>query len=494
MEGAMAMKAQATGSRAGRWVAAALVGGGAAACAVNPVTGRTQLSLVSEAQEVQLGQQSAQQVAQEIGLVPDSALQAYVQRVGGTLAAASERPNLPWTFRVVEDATPNAFALPGGYIFVTRGMMNLMTSEAELASVLGHEIGHVTAKHQVTMISRSQLAQIGVGLGSVLVPQLQSLGGLANTGLQLLFLRYSRDAERQADLLGFRYALGQRYDVREMAHVFESLQRVEAAQQAKTGRSPLPTYMASHPGEPARIADVERRAAAVPAGSATRVESATYLPRLNGLIYGENPRQGYFQQNLFLHPDLRFHMSFPQGWQTQNLPQAVTGVSQRQDAIVQLTLAQQSRSADEAARRFFSAQGVQAGQGGQTTVNGLPAVVVYFQAQTQQGIVGGMVGFIEYGGNVYQLLAYSPAQLFQQYEGLFRQVIGSFGPETAPAVLNVRPNRVSIVRVPQAMTLAEFQRRYPSSIPIEELAIINQVQGPTATLPAGAMVKRIVRQ
>jgi predicted Zn-dependent protease len=488
------MKERTTGSRAGRWVAAALIGGGAAACAVNPVTGRSQLSLVSEAQEIQLGQQSAVQVSQEIGLVPDSSLQAYVQRVGGTLAAASERPNLPWTFRVVDDATPNAFALPGGYVFVTRGMMDLMTSEAELATVLGHEIGHVTAKHQVTMISRAQLAQVGLGLGSVLVPQIASLGGLANTGLQLLFLRYSRDAERQADLLGFRYALGQHYDVREMGHVFEALQRVEEAERTRTGRSPLPTYMQSHPSEPARIADVERRAAQVPAGTATRVESAPYLQRLNGLIYGENPRQGYFQGSLFLHPDLRFRVTFPQGWQTQNLPQAVTAVSQRQDAIVQLTLAQQSRTADEAARRFFSQQGVQAGQGGQTTVNGLPAVVVYFQAQTQQGIVGGMVGFIEHGGNVYQVLGYSPAQIFQQYEGLFRQVIGSFGPENSPEVLNVRPNRLSIVRVPQAMTLTEFQRRYPSSIPVEELAVINQVSGPSATFPAGAMVKRVVRQ
>jgi predicted Zn-dependent protease len=475
-------------------VAAALIAGGAAACAVNPVTGRTQLSLVSEAQEIQLGQQSAVQVSQEIGLVPDSSLQAYVQRVGSTLAAGSQRPNLPWTFRVVDDATPNAFALPGGYIFVTRGMMNLMTSEAELATVLGHEIGHVNARHQVTMISRAQLAQIGLGLGSILVPQLQSLGGLANTGLQLLFLRYSRDAERQADLLGFRYALAQHYDVREMGHVFEALQRVEEAERTKTGRSALPTYLASHPAEPARIADVERRAAQVPAGTATRVESAPYLQRLNGLIYGENPRQGYFEQNLFLHPDLRFHLTFPQGWQTQNLPQAVTGVSQRQDAIVQLTLAQQSRSAGEAAQRFFAQQGVQPGQGGQTTVNGLPAVVVYFQAQAQQGIVGGMAAFIEYGGNVYQLLAYTPAQLFNGYQGLFRQVISSFGPENRSDVLNVRPNHVSIVRVPQAMTLGDFNRRYPSSIPIEELAIINQVPNAAAVLPAGAMVKRVVRQ
>jgi len=488
------MQTQLTESRAGRWVAAALIAGGAAACAVNPVTGRTQLSLVSEAQEIQLGQQSAAQVAQEIGLVPDSALQAYVQRVGGTLAAASERPNLPWTFRVVDDATPNAFALPGGYIFVTRGMMDLMTSEAELASVLGHEIGLVCIKPQVTMLSRAQLAQVGLVFGSVLVPQLQNLGGLASTGLQLLFLRYSRDAERQADLLGFRYALGQHYDIREMADVFTALQRVTEAEQAKSGRSPLPSYLASHPSEPARIADVERRAAQVPAGTATRTESAAYLQRLNGLVYGENPRQGYFQQNVFLHPDLRFHLTFPQGWQTQNLPQAVTAMSQRQDAVVQLTLAQQSRSAGEAANRFFSQQGVQAGQGGQTTVNGLPAVVVYFQGQTQQGVVGGVAAFIEYGGNVYQLLGFSPAQLFNGYEGLFRQVISSFGPENRAEVLNARPNRVSIVRIPQAMTLAQFNQRYPSVISIEELAIINQVPNAAATLPAGAMVKRVVRQ
>jgi len=478
---------------AGR-VAAVLAAGGVAACAVNPVTGRNQLSLVSEGQEIQLGRQSAAQVSQEIGLVPDSALQAYVQRVGGALAAASERPNLPWTFRVVDDPTPNAFALPGGYIFVTRGLMGMIGSEAQLASVLGHEIGHVTAKHQVTMISRAQLAQLGLGLGSVLVPQLQGLQGLASTGMQLLFLRYSRDAERQADLLGFRYALGQHYDVREMARVFESLQRVEQAEQARSGRSPLPTWAASHPGEAARIQDVQRRAAQVPPGTATRVLSPEYVQRLNGLVYGENPRQGYFQQNVFLHPDLRFSFTFPAGWKTQNLPQAVIGVSQRQDAMVQLTLAQQARGADEAARAFFSQQGVQAGQGGRTTVNGLPAVVVYFQAQTQQGIVGGIVAFIEYGGNVYQVVAYTPAQLFQQYQGLFRQVVGSFAPVNDPQVLNARPNRLSIVRVPQAMTLAEFNRRYPSSIPIEELAIVNQVSGAGATLPAGTLAKRVIRQ
>jgi predicted Zn-dependent protease len=466
----------------------------AAGCATNPVTGRRQLSLVPEGQEIQMGQQAAVQVSREIGLVPDSTLQRYVQGLGATLGAASERPALPWTFRVVDDPTPNAFALPGGYIFLTRGMLALMNSEAELVTVLGHEIGHVTAKHQVTMMSRAQLAQLGLGLGTVLVPELQNLGGLASGGLQLLFLRYSRDAERQADELGFRYAVAQRYEPREMARVFQSLQRVSETERSRSGRSPLPGYLASHPGEPERIAAVQRRAAQVPAGTATRVERAAYLQRLSGMVYGENPRQGYFQQNVFLHPDLRFSIVFPADWRTQNLPQAVTGMSPRQDAVLQLSLAEQATSAEDAARRFFSQQGVQAGQGGRTTVNGLSATVVYFQAQTQQGILGGIAQFVEHNGRVYQVLAFAPGQMARQYEGVFRQALGSFSPVTDPAVLNIRPNRIRIVRVPQAMTLADFHRRYPSMIPVEELAIINQVAAPTTTIPAGTLLKQVVRE
>jgi len=132
--------------RSTRWIALSFM---VAACATNPVTGKRELSLVSEQQEIQMGQEGAQQVAQEIGLINDQALQQYVQGIGAAIAAKSERPNLPWTFRVVDDPSPNAFALPGGFIFVTRGLLGLMNNEAELASVVGHEIGHVTARHSV---------------------------------------------------------------------------------------------------------------------------------------------------------------------------------------------------------------------------------------------------------------------------------------------------------------------------------------------------------
>ncbi|HJU65660.1 MAG TPA: M48 family metallopeptidase, partial [Gemmatimonadaceae bacterium] len=392
-------------ARARRGVAVVLAAATMAGCATNPVTGRSELSLISESQEVQMGQQAAQDVARSIGLVNDEALQQYVQRIGGALAKDSERPQLPWTFRVVDDPTPNAFALPGGYIFVTRGMMNLMSSEAELASVLGHEIGHVTAKHSVSQMSRQQLAQLGLGIGMILSEDLARYGQLAGAGLQLLFLKYGRDDERQADDLGFKYALNTGYDVREMDDVFQSLQRVSA----KEGQSPLPSWLATHPYPEERIQATQARLAALdrPLTGAKTAE-AEYLQRLDGLIYGENPRNGFFSGTSFLHPDLRFKVDFPSGWQAQNTPQAVVAVSPQQDAVIQLTLAGTGSPAD-AARQFLSQQGVQPGQATQETINGLPAVASYFQAQTEQGVIRGLAVFLSHGGRTYQVMAFTPA-------------------------------------------------------------------------------------
>ncbi|HEX7240699.1 MAG TPA: M48 family metalloprotease [Longimicrobiaceae bacterium] len=467
---------------------AVLCAGALAGCATNPVTGQRQLALVSEAQEVQMGREAAQQVEGSIGLVQDAALQDYVHRIGTRLAARSQRPALPWTFRVVDDPTPNAFALPGGYIFVTRGLMTLMNDEAELAAVLGHEIGHVTARHQVTQISRAQLAQLGVGVGSILFPgAAQQLGGLASGGLQLLFLRYGRDAERQADALGFDYALSESYDVRQMPDVFAALGRVGETE----GRSPLPSWLATHPGPEERIQAVRARLAATALPATLVAQRPQYLQRVDGLVYGENPRAGFFRDGVFLHPDLRFRMAFPQGWRTQNTPESVTAVSPQQDAVVQLTLAGRA-GADAGARQFFAQQGLQPGQVGRETLNGLPAVVGYFRAQSQQGVVDGVAAFVDYGGTTYQVVAYAPSQRFAAYDRVFRQVVGSFGQLTDPQALAVQPSRLDVVRLDRAMTLAEFARRYPSAVPLRELAVINQVEGEASTLPAGAQVKRVV--
>ena len=458
-----------------------------AACATNPVTGDRQLALVSEGQEIEIGRQVAAGAEQQLGLVDDDALQAYVQRLGIQIAHASERPDLPWTFRVVDDPTPNAFAAPGGFIFITRGLLALLRNEAELVSILGHEIGHVTARHSVAMMSRAQLAQLGLGIGSIISPTVAQFGDLAAGGLQLLFLRYGRDAERQADDLGYRYALEQGYDVREMTNVFAALQ--QSAELA--GHSQVPSWLATHPYPEERIARIERRLVDLPAVvEPRRIGQDAYMARIDGLAYGENPRNGYFEANRFLHPDLAFRLDFPRDWRTQNLAQAVVAGSPREDALVQLMLV--PGTPEEAANRFFVQEGLAAGRVMSQSVNGLPAIVGAFQAQTEQAQLAGVVTFVALEGRTYRILGYSPAPQFAGYESTFRAVGASFARLTNVEALARQPQRLSIVRVPRDITLAEFNRLNPSAIPIEELALINQLAAPQAVMPAGFHVKRII--
>ncbi|HEX5831903.1 MAG TPA: M48 family metalloprotease [Gemmatimonadaceae bacterium] len=470
---------------------AAVVGGALllAACATNPVTGRRELALVSEQQEIAMGQEGAKQVEATMGLVQDQELQQYVERIGMRLAKGSQRPNLPWRFGVIDDPTPNAFALPGGPVYITRGMLSLMENEAQLATVLGHEIGHITARHSVQQLSQQQLAQFGLGIGSILSPTVAQFGNIAAQGLQLLFLKYGRDDERESDELGFKYALAQGYDVREAGDPFRALQRMGERQSA----SGIPSWLSTHPDPGERVATAERRAAAIqPPPTNAVVNEAGYLEQLRGLVYGANPRDGFFEGGNYYHPELRFHLRFPQGWKTQDTPEAVVAVSPQQDAILQLTLAP-AKGAQQAAQQFFSQQGLQAGQVTRETVNGLPAVSGLFQAQTQQGTIQGLAVFLDYGGNTFQLLGYAPVQRFGTYESVFRGSASSFARLTDPAKLNVQPARMEIERLTQPTTLASYAARKPSAIGLEELAVINQVEDPNATLPAGTLVKRVVK-
>jgi predicted Zn-dependent protease len=178
----------------------------------------------------------------------------------------------------------------------------------------------------------------------------------------------------------------------------------------------------------------------------------------------------------------------PNGWQVQNTKQAVIAVSAQQDAMIQLTAGQGAPTA--ALQQFLGQQGIQPGQVSSSAINGLPAASGYFQAQTENGTLAGLVSYISYGGNTYQLLTYTPATQLDAYNATFQQVIGSFAPLTDPAILNVQPKKVEVIKLPSRMTLAEFNSRYPSSIPVEEVAIINGVETGT-TLAAGTEVKRV---
>ncbi|HET9383866.1 MAG TPA: M48 family metallopeptidase, partial [Gemmatimonadales bacterium] len=319
-----------------RFVALMLIAGAVAGCARNPATGQNELMLVSESQEIRMGQQYDSQVVAAIGLYPDPALQSYVQTLGARLAATSERPNLPWTFRVVDDPAVNAFAVPGGFIYVTRGILAHMTNEAQLATVLGHEIGHVTARHTAAQMSKEQLATLGLVVGSIASKQVAQYAGVASQALSVLFLKFSRDNENQADELGVRYSSRANFDSREMANVMRLLDKLSSE---SGGR--LPEWLATHPDPGNRVEHINQLVAKSQTDfTGATVNRAGFERRLDGIMFGMNPREGFFKGGVFYHPDLRFSMMFPSGWRVMNSKQAVAGQSSQQDAIIELTLSE----------------------------------------------------------------------------------------------------------------------------------------------------------
>lgn len=457
-------------------------------CYVNPATGKEQFSLYSESQEVSMGRDADPQIVASMGAYQDSSVQAYVARVGRELAAVSERPGLPWTFRVIDDPVVNAFAVPGGYIYITRGIMAHLTSEAQLAGVVGHEIGHVTARHSVTQMTKQQLLQIGVGVGVMLEPKLQKYSGLIGSGMQLLFLKFSRDDEKQADDLGLRYMIRDGNDPREMDDIFAMLQRVSGG----SGGGRIPEWMSTHPDPENRVGRIQRALDTMSINySATTVGRDQYLRTIDGLMYGQNPREGFFEGTAFYHPDMAFQFLFPEGWQTYNDKQGVIAASPEQDALVQITLASGS-SPQAAANGFFSQQGISAGAVQSTTINGLSAVGGDFQAATDQGTLAGNATFIAHSGLVFQILGYTALEGWSNYSSTVRSSIRSFARLSDQSKLSMQPMRLKIEAAPQAMTLNEFHRRYPSVVSLDEVALINQLE-PTTRLASGQLVKRVVR-
>lgn len=459
--------------------------GAVAACAVNPATGRREFSLVSEGQEIAMGQQGAESVEQSIGLYPDPELQTYVMDVGMRMAALSERPQLPWRFGVVEDAAINAFALPGGPIYFTRGILTHMNSEAEMASVMGHEIGHVTARHSAQQISRASAFQLGLGLGSAFSNTVAAFSGLASDGLGVLLLKYGRDAETQADELGFRYMTASGYDPRAMKDMFAMLGRVSE------GAGRLPTWLSTHPTPDDRLARTETRLTGTTLNYATLTRKQDeFFRRIEGLVYGENPRNGFFLGRSFHHPDLRFKFTFPDGWQLQNGTSAVAGINPSQDAILEIRLDDATNVATAMAS-FAGQNGVSVERPDDSRVNGLTAQTAEFEASSGQGRLRGRVSFLALNNRVYRVMGFATSQAYGNNRQAIVSSLASFAEERDQAMLARQPNRIRVVTLPKAMNIPEFVATFPSAIPPEQAALINGVTL-DERLAAGRKLKQVV--
>lgn len=449
-------------SLASRLFAGLLCLGLLANCAVNPATGRQNFVMMSESEEVRAGKKSNEEVLKEYGVYNDPALQRYVDEVGQRLAQKSHRGNLEYHFTVVDSPEINAFALPGGYIYITRGIMAYLNSEAELAAVLGHEIGHVTARHGVQQYSASMAASIGVTLGSILVPELR---GGAQDLLSLLgnalISGYGREHELEADRLGAEYLGRAGYDPQAMVKVVGILKNQElfdADIAREEGREPRRYHglFATHPDNDTRLKEVVGEAGRFAAAQSDD-RQGTYLARVNGLVYGSSASQGIVRGNQFLHDELGFALSFPQNWKIKNSLDKVSALSPESDVQIELQMAGQARgtTAD------FLQQNVRLDAGNQldaAPINGLPAAVL---KGTRQGRPV-EVAAINFKEKIFVLAAAgkSPAAYDRHHEAISK-AIGSFHALLESERKAAKPTRIHTLVARKDETFASLAHQSP---------------------------------
>ena len=319
-------------------------------CSRNPVTGKKEVMLMSSKQERALGEQSDPGIVASFGSYQNPTMQKFIDEKGQEMAKISHRPSLAYEFKILDSPVINAFAVPGGFVYFTRGIMAHFNNEAEFAGVLGHEIGHITARHSAKQYSKSMIAQVGLIVGIVASKEFRQFAQEAQQGVGLLFLKFGRDNESESDRLGVEYSTKIGYDAHHMANFFQTLHRMRGDGET------IPTFLSTHPDPLDRynkVHDLATKWQADDLKSKYDVGRDSYLRMIDGLIYGEDPRQGYVENNNFYHPELKFQFPIPSGWNTQNSPAQFQMVPQNGKSMMVLTLAQE-KSLDEACLLYTS--------------------------------------------------------------------------------------------------------------------------------------------
>ncbi len=464
-------------------------------CAVNPVTGKKQIMLMSEAQEVALGISYDPQVLATFGEYPDAELQAFVQAKGTEMGKISHRPNLEYHVKVVDSPIVNAFAVPGGYIYLTRGILAQFNNEAELIGVLGHEMGHVAARHSVSQQSKQQLGQLLLIGGMIASEKFASYAQYALQGMELLFLKFSRDDERVADELGVIYSTQLGYDAHKMADFFQVLQKMNMSE----SEGGVPTFLSTHPDPGDRYNDVNRSATGWQDSlklAPYKINGDSYLQLIDGIVYGEDPRQGYIEGNIFYHPELKFKFSFPSGWKLENAPTQVSIAPSDGKALMIFTMAAQ-KTLQAAADTTLASLGLKLQRSEKTSVNGMPVIVTLSKQEVQDQNTGvtnvNMVlsYFIDYSNRYYIFHGVSTEADFSNFSSTMESSMKSFTKLTDAAKINVKPQKILVKKVYKTGTLSEaFAYFGVKSDKYSELALLNNM-ALTDRVQAGKMIKII---
>ena len=481
----------------GTWAVASCLMLGACVTEPSPVTGEPQHYGMSWQQELSIGKEADVQIRRQFGVYDDPELEAYVNRVADAVLAESDfndgdtparYQGTEFTFRVLDSPVVNAFALPGGYVYVTRGILAHMDNEAQLAVVLGHEIAHVAARHASRQALRTQFSQLGLVAGAILGEELLNQPGaarniveLGGAGLQLMLLKYGRDAEREADRLGVGYAARQGYAVGEAAGFFRSLGRLSERQHA------IPTWQASHPDPGERAETI--RALSEELRARTRIEQtrrSEFLRELDGMIVGNDPRQGYEADGRFFHPEMRFQFGIPDGWQLINERSAVALLAPGQKAVAVLTLSD-ADSPRAAAKTLAGSEGIRVLREGRVREAEFPTRRVV-------AVAGELVlinDFIADQGRVFSFAGYGPKGTFDEHESAILSTLGSFAALEDPSRLEVEPARLAVSEAPRTAPLGSLvQGDELSGISVADMLLMNQLDQ-ESTVEKGRLIKTL---
>lgn len=462
-------------------------------CAVNPVSGNPNFVTMSESQEVSVGRSEDKKVRSQYGIYDDAALQRYVSDIGQRLAKSSHRPGLEYQFAVVDSPEINAFALPGGYIYITRGILAYLNSEAELAAVLGHEIGHVTARHSVQQLSAATAASVGASVLQIFVPQVRNAAGdmLINTLGGALLSGYGREHELEADRLGAEYLARTGYDPQAMIKVVGVLKNQELFDNevAKAeGREPRRYHglFASHPDNDTRLQEVVREAGKI-SSTGNRVDREEFLKRMEGMVFADSPAQGIVRNNIFYHASLGLTLQFPKDWKVRNNTQSVVATSPDRNALVDLRSAGSAEgSPTEVLRKILKL-----GSGSSVT----PTTIGSLKAAVTETLISGKptrVAVVFLGKSAYAIgMQGASNAAFSQHKVAMETTLQSFHAITAKERELAKPLRVRIITARAGQTFADLAKSSPLGRFAEgHLRVINALY-PSGEPVAGRALKII---
>jgi predicted Zn-dependent protease len=438
------------------------------------VTGPGELTLQSVETDRQLGQETAQLVAEQIGIVDDAALTAYLDAIGQRLVRAHTDQRFEYLFQIVDQFEPNAFAAPGGYVFVSRGLLALANTEDELANVIGHEIIHVSRRH----IARQQAKQRVPGLLSLpgrVVGRVvnQNIGALLNAPIDTLnaayIAKHSRGDEFEADRLGQRLSAQTGYDPVALAPI---LDRLEQESQLRTGEQRRPGFFDTHPTTPDRVSRVSK---------------------LDGLLIGTNPAEGVFQGRKFLQPVLDFSIVFPMGWITMNTRQAVVAITPKKDALLILGIQGEGTDPDQAAaaltQALYKEFRVKPSRSQKVRIGNLPAYLVTYSDTSGEEPMHLHFLWVAYRGLIYQFIGLAP----ESYRPTLRETALSFRPLTSDERASIKETRLRIVSARANETLDQLSKRTRNVWDAKTTSVINGINA-DQPLRKGQLIKIAVLQ